>query len=127
MYDINIALATNDNYAIGCGVVIHSALKNLKKSVHATIHILYSDLNTDSKTRIERIARQHGSGLRWHCIDHKTLDSFGNLKIPRYYTKEAFFRLLLREQRILDYSQPIGAFEISHIGCLLCMGRPDTK
>ena len=95
MLNINIALSTNDNYAIGCGVVIHSALKNLKKSVHATIHILYSDLNTDSKTRIERIARQHGSRLRWHCIDQKTLDSFGNLKIPKYYTKESFFRLLL--------------------------------
>ena len=95
MNDINIALATNDKYAIGCGVVIHSALKNLKKSVHATIHILYSDLNIDSRTRIERIARQHDSRLRWHCIDQKTLDSFGNIKIPRYYSKEAFFRLLL--------------------------------
>ena len=95
MLNINIALSTNDNYAIGCGVVIHSALKNLKKSVHATIHILYSDLNTDSKTRIERIARQHDSSLRWHCIDQETLASFNNLKLPRYFTKECLFRLLL--------------------------------
>lgn len=95
MLKINIALSFDDNYAIGGGVVIHSTLKNLKENIHATIHILYSELNTDSKTRIERIVRQHDSLLRWHCIDQKTFESFNTHKIPRHYTKEALFRLLL--------------------------------
>lgn len=95
MLNINIALSADDNYAIGCGVVIHSTLKNLKENVHATFHILYSDLNTDSKTRIERIARQHNSSLRWHCIDQETLASFNNLKLPLHFTKECLFPLLL--------------------------------
>ena len=95
MQKIDIALATDDNYAIGCGVAIHSTLKNLKENVRATIHVGYSNLNTDSKTRIERIVRQHDSLLRWHYIDQKTLGSLGNIKIPQYWTKEAFFRLLL--------------------------------
>lgn len=95
MIEIHIALATDDNYAIGCGVVIHSSLKKLNKNLRPIIHILYSDLSKHNRTRIERIARQHDSGLRWHFIDQKAIDSFGDLEIPRYYTKEAFFRLLL--------------------------------
>ena len=94
MEDINIALATDNNYAIGCGVVIHSVFKNLDKKTNAVIHILYTDLNSDNKARIECIARQIGGKLRWHYLGNDISDIF-DFETPRWYSKETFFRLLL--------------------------------
>ena len=91
---IDIAFATDDNYAIGCAVAVHSTLKNLKNSSDAVIHILFSELNRKNRDRIEGIINHHGAQLSWIRIEKEKIESL-SIKLPRYYSQATFFRLLL--------------------------------
>lgn len=98
---INIALCTDDNYAVPCAVCITSILENNKKDV-ASIYVLTEGLSEKTKKIFERLSDEYKVEIKLVVVDAL---SFNGLKRDNRFPRAIYFRFLLpsivKDDRIL--------------------------
>ena len=92
---ISIACGTDENYAIGLAVTLHSALSNTRSN-DVDVYVVNGGLSTSTRQRLELLIRRHGRRARlfWLTPD---MASLKDVRVYSYLTKASYFRLLLPE------------------------------
>jgi len=92
---INIALCTDNNYAMPAGVMMYSVLKNHGP---ASFHVIVPpDFAEENKTKLQSITGQFGARLYFITIDNRDIKDFpvGRSDQPEHISLAAYYRLFL--------------------------------
>lgn len=91
---ITLVVGSDDNYAIGVAVTVHSALVNLSPNSRASVVVVDGGMSETSRARIERAARtaSPNTELRWHVADSS---GFDGLKTTKWGSTANYLRLLI--------------------------------
>lgn len=90
---MNIALCTDDNYALPCMITIVSILEN-NKDENCVIFVLTDSLNYKNEELFRYLSNYYSQEIRVIKIDCNT---FSNLKVRSRYPKSMYYRFLLPE------------------------------
>jgi lipopolysaccharide biosynthesis glycosyltransferase len=91
----HICCSTDDEYAQHCAVMLCSLLENNSSHVFV-IHVLISELQTETQRRLENMIHSYNSECCFYQVDESKLRNIGGLQVENnfsYYA--AYFRLLL--------------------------------
>jgi len=86
-----VVLATDENYAAPCAVVIESLLQNTANPSAIDFYIYESNLAAETKRRLEAVADYHGASLRIRAPDMRRLQK---LPLRENFTAVAYNKLL---------------------------------
>lgn len=92
---INVACSTDDNYAVLCGVMLYSLLKNSNDSKRIHIHILISSLSKENRAKFSVQAAKFGARLTFHIVDDTLLEGCKYRTRKHQLSKAAYYRILL--------------------------------
>lgn len=92
MNEINIALASDNNYAQHLGITIISILENSGNPENVNFHILENGINQENIENIKSIAKKYNCKLSFYKIDQSQTQNFPEID---YLTKAAYLRLFL--------------------------------
>ena len=90
---MNIALCTDDNYAMACGVCIISILETNKTSKY-NIYVLTEKLSDLNKSKFEQIESKYHQKTTIIVIKDDMLEG---LKVSKRFNKSIYFRFLLQK------------------------------
>ena len=93
---INIAFATNKNYAIHMVVAIASILSNNKSNRNICFYILHSELDSKDIQNIESV-KKLATSFKVQFVFLNLGDKFSNYSLDGYFSKETMYRLLLAD------------------------------
>lgn len=102
---VPVVLACNENYAPYAGVTIQSVLENASSGRFYRVYVLHAGLTDDMVRLLESIRAPQ---LTVRCLNVKALveSKVVELQVSGYFSKEAYFRLLIPEVLSI-YSQVI--------------------
>lgn len=83
-----VVLATDENYAAPCGVVMESLLQNTDTPAKFEFFVFESDLGGRTKDRLRHVAESHGAG-----IEIRSFDTSRFSQLPQDFTADAYTRL----------------------------------
>lgn len=90
---LHILCATDDNYAVHCGVMICSVCQNHPEH-NLCFHIIENNLSTESKSKISSIVNDNNQSIFFHSIDTELL--FGlKLSGKNYTSLSVYYRLFV--------------------------------
>lgn len=89
-----IVTATNDRYAKHLGVMLHSLLENLENKININIYILEANISRENKIKLQKIVGRYNLQVNFLTINDHDYRSFHKV---RYFTKEAYYRILIPE------------------------------
>ncbi|URM33466.1 glycosyltransferase family 8 protein [Cytobacillus firmus] len=92
MDTINIAVASDDNYAQHLSVMLLSLLENSDRKYHKHIYFLDGGISEQNKDRLSSICKQFSTTFDWLTVN---ADTFENMTVSRYINKVAYFRIAL--------------------------------
>ena len=90
---MQIALATDDRYALACGVCITSILEN-NRSEDVHIFVLASGLSEVNRRRFSLLEENYGRKIELVDVSDSV---FEGLKVSRRFPKSIYYRLMLPE------------------------------
>jgi lipopolysaccharide biosynthesis glycosyltransferase len=91
--EYHICCSTDENYAQHCAVMLCSLLES-NKGNQFVIHILISDLNDDTKSKLSGIVERYTSNCVFHKVDESKLEGV-QFREERPLSIAAYYRILL--------------------------------
>lgn len=83
-----VVLATDENYAPPCGIVMESLLRNTGTPARFQFFIFESNLKEETKSKLRHVAENHGAG-----IEIRSFDTSKFSQLPQDFTADAYTRL----------------------------------
>lgn len=90
---LHILCATDDNYAVYCGVMICSVCQN-HSEYDLCFHIIENNLSTESKSKISSIVNDNNQNIVFHSIDTELLSDL-KLSGKTYTSLSVYYRLFV--------------------------------
>lgn len=98
-YKYNILCATDNNYALQCGVMIYSLFYNHVGTSDIVVHIIDDNISDENKHKLRSIAWEFRQEICFHDIDNGLLKGL-KLQGDTYVSPIVYYRLFV--SRILD-------------------------
>ena len=89
---MNIALISDENYAVQSAVTLQSFFENNEGSHE--IYFITIGITDESRLKLESLCREHNSIFHYKCMDEKKLDPFNGIG---YWSKYTFMKLFIPE------------------------------
>lgn len=102
---INIAAALDSNYVKYAYVMLTSLFENQSNNVEIHVFLLQSSLKEWEKECLQELIESYGGRLHWLNVDSSVFPK--SIKTPRYWSIEAYYRLMLQDILPVDVDRII--------------------